>query len=105
MWNDNGGKTMALSVLVVSEMFNACNGLSESQSIFQLTPLSNPLLLAAISMTVILHLMIIHIPWLQNVFSVTPLSISEWLVVLGLSLPVVVIEEVFKWFSRPRKSH
>ncbi|GJD08179.1 Sarcoplasmic/endoplasmic reticulum calcium ATPase 1 [Galdieria sulphuraria] len=89
LWkSDNEGKTMALSVLVISEMFNALNGLSESQSIFQLTPLSNPLLLAAISISVTLHLMIVHIPWLQHVFSVTPLSVTEWLVVVGLSIPV-----------------
>ncbi|GJQ12196.1 hypothetical protein GpartN1_g3987.t1 [Galdieria partita] len=104
MWkSDNGGKTMALSVLVISEMFNALNGLSESQSIFQLTPLSNPLLLTAISISVILHLMIVHIPWLQHIFSVTPLSITEWLVVVGLSIPVLSIEETFKWFYRQKR--
>jgi len=104
LWKSaNGGKTMALSVLVVGEMFNALNGLSESESIFQVTPLSNPLLLVAISTSVLLHLMIVYIPWLQKVFSVTPLSMTEWLVVVGLSIPVLGIEETFKWFSRHKQ--
>ncbi|CAL5354952.1 unnamed protein product [Camellia sinensis] len=60
-----GTGTIHGTVLVVVEMFNALNNLSENQSLL-----------------------------------VTPLSWAEWIVVLYLSFPVIIIDEILKFFSR-----
>lgn len=36
----------------------------------------------------------------QAVFSVCPLSVKEWLVVLKISFPVIILDETMKFFSR-----
>lgn len=36
----------------------------------------------------------------QAVFSVCPLSVTEWLVVLKISFPVIILDETMKFFSR-----
>ncbi|XP_020702306.1 calcium-transporting ATPase 3, endoplasmic reticulum-type-like [Dendrobium catenatum] len=48
----------------------------------------------------LLHLLILYIEPLSILFSVVPLSWTEWKVVLYLSFPVLIIDEVLKFFSR-----
>jgi len=92
--------TVALSVLVVIEMANALNSLSENESIFNIGPQKNPLLIAAISLSLFLHYLILYIPSLAKIFGVAPLNYQEWLAVILLSLPVILIDEVLKFISR-----
>jgi Ca2+-transporting ATPase len=92
--------TLSLSVLVIIEMMNACNALSEDSSILSLRLFSNPYLLLAIALSVSLHLMILYVPFLSPYFDVVPLSFSEWKLVLLFSIPVVIIDEVLKVVAR-----
>ncbi|CAL5360893.1 unnamed protein product [Camellia sinensis] len=66
IFNDRHPSTVSMTVLLVVEMFNALNNLSENQSLL-----------------------------------VTPLSWAEWIVVLYLSFPaLIIIDEILKFFSR-----
>lgn len=92
--------TLALSVIVVIEMFNALNALSEDASLLTMPPWTNPWLLVAISISIGLHCVILYIPWLASIFSIVPLSMNEWLLVILWSLPVILIDEVLKGLGR-----
>ncbi|TSK28018.1 Sarcoplasmic/endoplasmic reticulum calcium ATPase 1 [Bagarius yarrelli] len=92
--------TMALSVLVTIEMCNALNSLSENQSLVRMPPWSNLWLVAAMSLSMSLHFMIIYVDPLPMIFKLTHLSLEQWMVVLKLSLPVILIDEVLKYVAR-----
>ncbi|XP_034415105.1 ATPase sarcoplasmic/endoplasmic reticulum Ca2+ transporting 1, like isoform X1 [Cyclopterus lumpus] len=92
--------TMALSVLVTIEMCNALNSLSENQSLIRMPPWSNFWLLSAMTLSMSLHFMIIYVDPLPMVFKLTHLNIEQWLVVLKLSFPVILIDEVLKFAAR-----
>ncbi|XP_011835846.1 PREDICTED: sarcoplasmic/endoplasmic reticulum calcium ATPase 3 [Mandrillus leucophaeus] len=92
--------TMALSVLVTIEMCNALNSVSENQSLLRMPPWMNPWLLAAVAMSMALHFLILLVPPLPLIFQVTPLSGRQWVVVLQISLPVILLDEAFKYLSR-----
>jgi len=92
--------TMALSVLVTIEMLNAMNSLSENQSLMKMPPWSNIWLLLAIVLSMMLHFMILHVPFLASVFQITPLNLEEWVAVLKISLPVVIMDETLKFVAR-----
>merc|ERR1712212_52145 len=92
--------TMALSVLVTIEMFNALNSLSENQSLVRMPPWVNFWLLAAMTLSFSLHFMIIYVEPLPMVFHLTHLNVEQWLVVLKLSIPVILIDEVLKFCAR-----
>lgn len=98
--DSRGASTVAMTVLVIVEMFNALNALSENCSLLVLPPWSNPWLLGAIAVSVILHIIILYTPPLALMFSVVPLSWVEWKMVLMLSAPVVVVDEVLKIITR-----
>ena len=94
--------TLSLSVLVTIEMFNSINALSEDSSLFQIGILGNPWLLIAVSCSMLLHSVILYVPFFANVFGTVPLTGGDWMLVVGFSFPVVLIDEVLKIFSRIR---
>ena len=87
---------MSLSILVTVEMFNAMNSLSENESLLRLPVWKNPFLVAAIALSMGLHVGILYIPFFRSLFAITPLNWTEWKAVLYLSAPVVLIDEILK---------
>ena len=92
--------TLSLTVLVAIEMFNALNALSEDGSLLTMPPWCNPYLMAAMALSFGLHFLILYVPMLASVFSIVPLTLNEWLLVLLFSTPVVLIDEVLKFVGR-----
>lgn len=92
--------TLALSVLVLIEMLNALNSLSENQSLLTMPPWKNVWLLLAIGLSMFLHFAILHISFLSKTFQISALSLSEWMIVLRFSMPVLLLDETLKLLSR-----
>ena len=95
---------MALSILVTIEMLNALNSLSDTQSLLVVPPTSNYYLVGAIVLSFVLHLLILYIPTLANIFGVAPISFAEWKAVFLFSLPVILIDELIKVYARARRT-
>merc|ERR1719374_462405 len=100
IFHDPHPMTMALSVLVTIEMLNALNSLSENQSMLVMPPWSNFWLLSAMALSMSLHFVILHVEILSTVFQICPLTVEEWIAVLKMSLPVILLDEVLKFFAR-----
>lgn len=92
--------TLSLTVLVIIEMFNAMNAISDEESILVVHPFKNIYLCIAIVCSVTVHCMILYIPFFNEVFGILPLDISEWILVLKFSIPVVLIDEMIKLYCR-----
>merc|ERR1711968_373025 len=97
--NDHAASTIALSVLVTIEMLNALNSLSENASMFQLPPWRDPSLVGAVMLSFALHFVILT-PFWHKIFHTVWLDANEWLVVLWFSMPVVILDELLKWYGR-----
>ncbi|CAF1213869.1 unnamed protein product [Rotaria sordida] len=100
VFDDPHPMTMALSVLVTIEMLNALNSLSENQSLLKMPPWYNKYLLFAIILSMSLHMMILYIPMFNTVFQICPLTLEEWMAVLKISFPVVLLDELLKFIAR-----
>merc|ERR1712073_172985 len=92
--------TMALSVLVMIEMSNALNSVSENQSLLVMHPWVNIYLLMAMALSFSLHFMILYIDVFNVVFNISALSFDQWIVVLKFSLPVLLCDEALKFVAR-----
>ncbi|KAI6903467.1 hypothetical protein KC318_g6973 [Hortaea werneckii] len=85
--------TISLSVLVVIEMLNAMNALSSSESLLTLPLWNNMKLIYAITLSMVLHYVLLYTPLLQSIFGIVPLGWEEWKIVLAWSAPIIVIDE------------
>ncbi|RKO96605.1 hypothetical protein CAUPRSCDRAFT_5124, partial [Caulochytrium protostelioides] len=85
--------TMSLSILVVIEMLNAANSLSENESLLTFPVWKNMYLVGAIALSMVLHIGILYIPFFADIFSIAPLDQEEWIAVILISLPVIAIDE------------
>ncbi|KAI7418827.1 calcium ATPase, partial [Hortaea werneckii] len=92
--------TISLSVLVVIEMLNAMNALSSSESLLTLPLWNNMKLIYAITLSMVLHYVLLYTPLLQSIFGIVPLGWEEWKIVLAWSAPIIVIDEVLKALER-----
>jgi len=92
--------TLSLSVLVVIEMLNALNAISEDNSLLVMTVFINPYLLLAIAASIGLHVMIVYVPFMNTIFGIAPLNMYEWGLVLAFSAPVIFIDEILKVIGR-----
>lgn len=89
-------RTIAFSMLVAFQWFNALNARSDQQSLFRLGLLSNRLLLGGIGLAILLQAMVIYAPPFQKLFYTVPLSLEDWGVVVLMAGGIFVVEEVRK---------
>merc|ERR1712003_258108 len=92
--------TLSLSVLVTIEMFNALNAVSEDGSLLTIPPWVNPWLLVAMLSSFLLHFLILYVPSMSTVFSIAPHDAVDWILVLLFSFPVIILDEILKYFGR-----
>lgn len=92
-------RTIAFSILVAFQWFNALNARSDQQSLFKLGLFTNRWLLSGIGLAILLQVGVIYIPFMQRLFYTVPLSWDDWLVVILVSGSILVAEEVRKIFA------
>lgn len=95
-------QTMLFTVLTFSELGIVLAVRSDRDSLFQLGFLSNKLLLGAVLLTFGLQLLVVYVPFLQEIFLTEALSLQD----LGLSIvigtAVMWVIELRKWVTRYR---
>ncbi|MEB3281813.1 MAG: cation-translocating P-type ATPase [Lyngbya sp.] len=93
-------KTMVFTTLCLAQMGHALAVRSTNRLTIQLNPLSNPYLLAAVSVTTILQLMLIYVAPLRNFFGTHWLSGTELAICIGFSSLMFVWIEMEKLVKR-----
>ena len=103
-YKDRSPSTMAMSTLVLIEMFNALNSLSENRSLLTHPPSTNWWLLSAIVISMWLHMVIMYVPSFAKTFTISALNYDEWKAVFWFSIPVIFIDEVLKYVTRRHRA-
>ena len=95
--------TMAFVTLGLIQLTHSMNVRSTTKSIFQVGVFANKYLLGAIALSAFLQVIVVLVPFLNDIFRVTPLNIEQWLIVIGASLAIIPIVEIVKVFQRLQK--
>lgn len=93
-------QTMAFTVLIIFQKVMAFSQRHESESLFKIGVFKNHYLVAAVLFSTALHFVIIYVPFFQDIFGTVGLSLVDWAVIVGMSLTVLVAEEVRKFTFR-----
>ncbi|MEJ2269808.1 MAG: HAD-IC family P-type ATPase [Desulfobulbaceae bacterium] len=99
----DSARSVALTTMVFFQFYQAMNCRSETLSIFEMHPLSNPFLFVSIIGAFFAHLAVLYVPALQYVFRTVPLDFGQWVIVVVSSVTVVIGVELDK-FMRRRKA-
>ncbi|QQS04981.1 MAG: cation-translocating P-type ATPase [Fibrobacterota bacterium] len=95
-------RTMAFTTLVLFQLFNCFQSRSDTRSVFH-GLFRNPWLWAAVGVSLLLQVAVVHVPMLQKGFSTTALSAGDWFFCAAVSSSVLWIGELAKLVSRLAK--
>ena len=93
-------QTMVFTTLVIAQLFNALAIRSEREALWHQGLGSNPQLLGAVMLTVLLQLAVIYVPIFNPIFKTLPLPLEDLLVCFALGAIVFVAIETEKWLVR-----
>ena len=97
------GMTMAFLVLTISQLLHSLNQRSNTESIFSSGNGHNPYLFTTVMASGAILAMILLVPYLRNVFSLTLLTLHQWFIVVGFSILPLVAVEISKGILRHRE--
>jgi Ca2+-transporting ATPase len=96
--------TMTFVTLVLIEFFKAYSFRSDRNSVLD-RPFANRWLNLAILWELILVAVVVNVPFLQEAFGTTGLSVDAWLIVSGAALTIIPVLELAKRAIRRRRAH
>jgi P-type Ca2+ transporter type 2C len=98
-------RTAAFTMLVLAQLFNCFNSRSERVSAFR-GLFTNRWLWAAIALSLLLQVLVVHVPLLNRAFGTTPLSVGDWARCFAMASLVLWADELKKLLMRwlPRRA-
>lgn len=96
--------TMTLAAIVFCQIAAVFNCRTDRQSLFSVGLFSNKRVLLGIVFEVILIACLMYIPPLQGAFNTTGIQLKDWLFLMAIPLPLILIEEIRKAILRRRIS-
>ena len=97
--NSTDGTTMAFLTLSMAEIFHSFNMRSQRQSVFGIKH-QNLFLWGAAGLSLILTLVVLYVPFLQEAFSFAHISLFEYAVGLSLAFLIIPLVEIVKAVQR-----
>jgi len=90
---------MALGTLVLSQLFHVFECRSERHSIFEIKIFTNPYLLVAVAVSVLMLLAVIYIDFFNKIFETTTLGLGQWLTVIFFSGIIGIMNSLYLFFK------
>jgi len=99
-WDEVAARNILLMLFVLMQNVHVFNCRSEETSLFKVPLRRNYLLVLGVLGAHALHILATNVPWFQSLLGVSPVSPIQWMVCLVLALPLMLVMESFKAFSR-----
>ena len=95
-------QTVALTTMVVFQLFQAGNSRSETESVLRRNPFSNKVLFVATLAALGIHVAALYLSPTQYVLRVEPIGLEAWLRIVAMATSIIVAMEVHKAVRRRR---
>jgi Ca2+-transporting ATPase len=94
-------QTMAFTTLVFFQLFNVFNSRSDHDSAFK-NLFSNKWIWVAVAVSVLLQVVVVYVPLLQQAFGTMPLQPTDWAICIVIGSTVLWLREAAKLVMRLR---
>ena len=98
-WDETTARNMVILLMVLLENVHAFNCRSEYRSAFRIPFSANPLLIIGIIAAQGIHILSMYNPVMQDLLQISPVSLQQWGILLGISCLILVVMELFKFFN------
>ena len=99
--NDNYGdvvaRTMGITTFSLFRLFSSLETMDERESLFGGSILANRALMVATGLSVLTIILATELGFLQRLLGTVSLTIDQWVICIGVSLSLIVVEEVRKF--------
>lgn len=96
-------QTVALTTMVVYQVFQAGNARSETESVLRRNPFSNRFLFLATSAALSIHVAALYLPPTQYVLRVEPIDVGAWLRIVAIATSILLAMEAHKALRQWRR--
>ncbi len=97
-------RNITLLLMVLFENVHIFNSRTEVNFLYKMKYKNSEALIIIVIFTQLLHIACMHIPFMQKVLSIQPVSLNAWLLLATLALGLVVVMEADKWLMLKKKS-
>jgi magnesium-transporting ATPase (P-type) len=94
--SEASSRNLILLLMVFMQNFHALNSRSEVTSAFKIPIKNNVILIVGIIGAQALHIVSMHLPFMQDILRTEPVSITTWTTVLLLAIPIIIVMEIYK---------
>jgi P-type Ca2+ transporter type 2C len=93
-------QTMIFTTLTIAQMGNALATRSSRDTLFEIGIFSNKAMLGSVLLTFLLQLMVVYVPFFQNIFGTVALSARDLAISFGLATVVFIVIETVKMIRK-----
>lgn len=93
-------RNLILLLMVLLQNFHVFNCRSETRSAFGIPLRNNYVLVLGVLALQALHIGVMHIPFMQELLKIAPVSLNDWAKLVPTAAIVLVVMELFKWWQR-----
>ncbi|WP_373500309.1 cation-translocating P-type ATPase [Desulfococcus sp.] len=97
MMDETVARNLVLLFMVLLQNVHVFNCRSESISAFKVPLRRNIFLVLGVIAAQGIHLLSMHLPFMQNILGTRPARFTHWLLLLAMASSVLLVMEVFKW--------
>ena len=101
--DETHARDLILLLMVFMQNFHVFNCRSERTSAFKIPIKRNIILVFGVIAAQGIHIMSMHIPFMQKILRIEPVTFHEWLYILGLAVPMIIVMEIFKALNLKNK--
>jgi len=98
-------RTIIFAALAIDTFFYAFSCKNLRKNIWQYNPFSNLYLVGCIIFSLLMLLIAVYLPLLQNLLKTVPLNLFDWLLLLGLGMINLILIEATKWYFIAKKDY
>ncbi|WP_454784157.1 calcium-translocating P-type ATPase, PMCA-type [Legionella sp. WA2024007413] len=101
-YNEQTALTLAFTTFVLFQFFNVFNARAENDSAFDKGFFKNRMLWLSLTSVIILQVLAVYWIPAQSIFGTSHLTLTQWLIAIGISSSILILEEgrkaAIRWF-------
>jgi len=95
-YNEDMARNITLLLMILFENIHIFNSRTETQSIFSINHAKNKFLWISVILAQGVHILSMHIPFMQSLLNVQPVSLKMWGILLLIAVMLIAVLEVEK---------